>query len=101
MLFVNVLPLTHLGAQRSFDYSVPPQFLTRIQVGSLVVIKLRTRAVQAVVLALKKRAAVRSVKPIVQLIERQVVDQTVLELGKFLQSYYLAQLGESIAAILP
>ena len=83
-------------------YSVPADLRDRIAVGMRVLIPLGKRKVTGVVLELLQTTSLLQTRPIQALPdEAPVLDQTLLLLSQWVAQYYLATLGEVLAAILP
>ena len=83
-------------------YSVPADLRDRIAVGMRVLIPLGKRNVTGVVLELLQTTSLLKTRPIQALPdEAPVLDQTLLLLSQWVAQYYLATLGEALAAILP
>ncbi|MBI3260770.1 hypothetical protein HYZ64_00130 [Candidatus Berkelbacteria bacterium] len=101
MVIAEVVPLVHLNADRNLLYSIPPEILPDLQVGSLVRVPLRARRVQGVVVGFKRATKLKTMKPIERIEMAVCVDSETFRLAQFLRTYYYAQLGECLNAILP
>ena len=83
-------------------YAVPDELRDRIAVGMRVLIPLGKRKVTGVILELLQTTSLLQTRPVLALPdEAPVLDQTLLVLGQWVAQYYLATLGEVLAAILP
>jgi primosomal protein N' (replication factor Y) len=71
-------------------------------VGGRVLVPFREKRLAGVVTELHDREQTIEIKPIVQALDaRPVLDPTLLELGKWIASYYIAPLGEVLRTMLP
>lgn len=71
-------------------------------VGGRVLVPFREKRLAGVVTELHDREQTIEIKPIVQVLDtRPVLDPTLLELGKWIASYYIAPLGEVLRTMLP
>jgi primosomal protein N' (replication factor Y) len=83
-------------------YAVPDELRDRIAVGMRALIPLGKRKVTGVILELLQTTSLLQTRPVLALPdEAPVLDQTLLVLGQWVAQYYLATLGEVLAAILP
>jgi len=83
-------------------YSVPESLADRLAPGSRVLVPLKRRILTGVVLDLLAEHSLSATKPIIDLLDDQpVLDQPLLKLAEWVAQYYLASLGEVLAAILP
>jgi primosomal protein N' (replication factor Y) len=98
--FARVIIPSPLG--QPLIYSVPDDLRDSISVGMRVLIPLGKRKVTGVVLELLQTTSLLQTRPIQALPdEAPVLDQTLLLLSQWVAHYYLATLGEVLAAILP
>lgn len=88
-----------------FTYSIPPQILPYIKVGVLVEIPFRNRKLTGVVIEIKKYIASQiryKLKPISNILTKfPILDNTQLELAKWLSNYYFSSLGQVISFMIP
>ncbi len=71
-------------------------------VGGRVVVPFREKRMAGVVTELHDREQTIEIKPVVQVLDASpVLDATLLELGKWIASYYIAPLGEVLRTMLP
>ena len=83
-------------------YSVPESLADRLAPGSRVLVPLKRRILTGVVLDLLAEHSLSATRPIIDLLDDQpVLDQPLLKLAEWVAQYYLASLGEVLAAILP
>src|SRR5438132_9729005 len=88
--------------KESLIYRVPPVFLERISVGMRVIIPLGRRKVTGVVFELLAATSLVDTREILALPdERPVLEDTLRHLSQWMAQYYLANLGEVLATILP
>jgi primosomal protein N' (replication factor Y) len=98
--FARVIIPSPLG--QPLIYSVPDDLRDSISVGMRVLIPLGKRKVTGVVLELLQTTSLLQTRPVQALPdEAPVLDQTLLLLSQWVAHYYLATLGEVLAAILP
>lgn len=88
-----------------FTYSIPAKLLVDIKIGILVEVPFHNRKLEGVIVALKQysnREIKYKLKPINKILDRNpVLDPIRLELATWMSNYYLAPIGEAIAAMLP
>lgn len=101
MVIAEVVPLVHLDSSRTLLYLIPPEMLADLKVGSLIRVPLRARRVQGVVVNFKRSSRIKTLKPIERVEMAVCVDPGTFRLVQFLRTYYHAQLGECLNAILP
>ncbi|MFY9484605.1 MAG: hypothetical protein WAP74_03220 [Patescibacteria group bacterium] len=101
MVIAEVVPLVHLDASRTLLYAIPPEMLPDLKIGSLLRVPLRARRVQGVVVSFKRATKLKTMKPIERIEMAVCVDPETFRLAQFLRTYYYAQLGECLNAILP
>lgn len=83
-------------------YSIPESLTDRLAPGSRVLVSLKRRILTGVVLDLLAEHSLPATKPIIDLLDDQpVLDSPLLKLAQWVAQYYLASLGEVLAAILP
>lgn len=85
-----------------FDYAVPDDLRTVLQVGHRVRVPFGKRSVTGFVYALGEAPAVLELRPIQSVVDEEpVLSPLLLELAGFIASYYIVPLDEVIRAILP
>jgi primosomal protein N' (replication factor Y) (superfamily II helicase) len=83
-------------------YAIPDTLREGVAIGMRVSIPLRKRTVTGVVLELLETTPLKQTKPILALLDdAPVVDTGLLFLIQWIAQYYMASLGEVLAAILP
>ena len=87
----------------TFTYAVPPALASEELVGRRVVVPFRNRALVGVGLAVTERKpAIARVREIVELLDPiPALPLRLIELGRWVSSYYLAPIGETVRALLP
>jgi primosomal protein N' (replication factor Y) len=87
----------------AFSYSVPETFSVLPEVGSRVVVPFRKRAMVGVVLECSGRPpAAEKIRDIVEVVDAlPALPPALVELGRWVASYYLAPVGEVFRAMLP
>lgn len=101
MVIAEVVPLVHLDRDRTLLYSISPEILPDLKIGSLVRVPLRARRIQGVVVDFKRATKLKTMKSIERIEMAVCVGPETFRLAKFLRTYYYAQLGECLNAILP
>lgn len=86
-----------------FDYEIPEDLLTKIQVGHLVSIPFRSSVREGVVITIKKRAIQgKTIRPIDTIIdETPVLNEEQLKLAQWMSSYYFVSQGTIIKMMIP
>ncbi len=89
--------------QHPLTYSVPTNLLPLVQPGLRVRVRLGSRRLTGVVVALEDSAPEGvKVRPLEAVLEaRPVLNQDLLELARFTADYYLAPIGEVMRALVP
>jgi primosomal protein N' (replication factor Y) len=89
----------------TFTYAIPPEILPQVSPGVAVLVPLRGRRTEGIVLSLTRHApAIRSgrILPIFKTLSRGIVlDESLLELGGLLSGYYLSPLSRSLFSMIP
>src|SRR5260370_28197118 len=88
--------------QRELDYSVPETLADRIGVGSRVRVPFRDKSALATVLATLEQSDAKGIRPIEALIgEAPVISEPLLELAKWMSTYYCCPLETVMRSLLP
>jgi len=88
--------------QRELDYSVPETLADRIYVGSRVRVPFRDKSALATVLATLEKTEAKGIRPIEALVgEGPVISERLLELAKWMSSYYCCPLETVMRSLLP
>src|SRR5574341_417094 len=86
----------------TFHYHIPPELAGLLRVGHIVEVSFGSQKAQVVVIARSGRAPVTDVKPVLGLIDaKPVIDETRLELARWLGQQYLAPLSECVRLFMP
>src|SRR3954462_9146608 len=71
-------------------------------IGGRVLVPFREKRLPGIVVELHDREQTIEIKPILQVLDQSpVLDSTLLELGRWIASYYIAPLGEVLRTMLP
>src|SRR5258708_8310382 len=88
--------------QREFDYSVPETLADRIDIGSRVRVPFRDKSALATVLATLEQSDAKGIRPIEALVgEAPPIRQSLLELAKWMSTYYCCPLETVMRSLLP
>src|SRR5437763_6371914 len=88
--------------QREFDYSVPETLADRISIGSRVRVPFRDKSALATVLATLEQSDAKGIRPIEALVgEAPAISESLLELAKWMSSYYCCPLETVMRSLLP
>src|SRR5213594_794603 len=88
--------------QREFDYSVPETLADRIDIGSRVRVPFRDKSALATVVALPEQTDAKGIRPIEAIIgEAPVLSEQLLELGRWIATYYCCPLETVMRSLLP
>ncbi|MGQ9634158.1 MAG: primosomal protein N' [Bryobacteraceae bacterium] len=87
---------------QAFTYSVPEALRHRIQPGCRVTVSFGKRRLTGVVLRCHTETPEFQVKPVLRLVDpAPVLEEDLLELGRWIADYYCAPLGEVLRAMTP
>src|ERR1700719_4513 len=88
--------------QRELDYSVPETLADRIGIGSRVRVPFRDKSALATVLATLEQSDAKGIRPIEALVgEAPAISESLLELAKWMSSYYCCPLETVMRSLLP
>jgi primosomal protein N' (replication factor Y) (superfamily II helicase) len=88
--------------QRELDYSVPETLAHRISIGSRVRVPFRDKSALATVLATLSESDAKGIRPIEALVgDGPVLSESLLELAKWMSSYYCCPLETVMRSLLP
>lgn len=83
-------------------YRVPTDFQRVLEVGMRVLVPLGKRRVTGVVVSFARQSSLEKIKEILEVLDqRPTLDIPLLELCHWISNYYIAPLGEVLAAVLP
>jgi len=92
-----VLPIP---VDQPFTYEIPDALAGRVFVGCRVDVPFGKRAMSGIVVALADEADVPRIRPIREL-QETYLPATLLELARWIASYYGCSIGEAVQAVLP
>jgi primosomal protein N' (replication factor Y) (superfamily II helicase) len=88
--------------QRELDYSVPDTLAERVGVGSRVRVPFRDKSALATVLATLEQSDAKGIRAIEALVgDGPVLSESLLELAKWMSSYYCCPLETVVRSLLP
>ena len=88
--------------QEPLTYAVPEALGGRLEVGMRVLVPLGRRRVTGVVVGFQRKSPVAGVKPVAEALDDEaLLDSAFLDLCRWAADYYVASLGEVLAAALP
>ncbi len=90
-----------LPLRQAFTYRIPEGSEGEVRPGSMVEVPLRGRAVRGVVLSLARTSERTGVQPLTRVLSPPLLSPHLLDLAKWVAEYYLAPIGEVVAATLP
>jgi len=94
--------IVDVSLDREFDYAIPSELADTVQVGSRVSVPFGHRHVAGYVIGLPATSAHDKLKPIHSLIgEKPYIDNTTLELARWMSEYYCATLEQCVRTVLP
>src|SRR5579862_560097 len=88
---------------QSFTYELPLTLRNRVKPGARVLVPFGTRKLTGVVLSLDPSAGPSGpLKPVLRLFDPEpVLDEELLNLGRWISGYYCSPLGEVLRSMLP
>ncbi len=88
--------------EEPLTYAVPEGLAGRLEVGMRVLVPLGRRRVTGVVVGFQRESPVKGVKAVAEALDDEgLLDSAFLELCRWAADYYIASLGEVLAAALP
>lgn len=91
-----------LSLDREFDYLIPEPLRSRVEIGSRVEVPFRSRTVSGFVVGFADSSVFNDLKPISKILgETSLVTETVMELARWMASYYLAPFEVCVRSVLP
>ncbi len=91
-----------LSLDREFDYLIPEPLRPLVEIGSRVEVPFRSRMVTGFVVGFAEQSAFDDLKPISKVLgEKSLVNETVMELARWMSAYYLAPFEVCVRAVLP
>lgn len=103
LLVISVLvELSHQNVDKTFDYSVPKELQSKIQVGLRVTVPFGYQTLEGFVLEIKRNSLMADLKDILAIQDEEIVlNHELLELGKYMKSITLATLISCYQVMLP
>ena len=98
MQIAQVVPKTKTQKEAIFDYAIPPEILPQVKPGILVEVPFHGRKLPGIVLKLSRFTHLRNnLKKIIKIIDPlPVVDETHIQLAKWMSDYYSVSLGKTL-----
>lgn len=91
-----------LSLNREFDYQIPDELISTVEIGSRVSVPFGHRRVQGFVVGLATHSELEELKPIAQVLgDQSLISEPVMELARWMAAYYLAPLEACVRAVLP
>jgi primosomal protein N' (replication factor Y) (superfamily II helicase) len=91
-----------IALRKEFDYAIPPEFASKIDVGSRVQVPFGARKILGVVTAVAEESAHAKLKPILKIIgEQTLVTPKVLKLARWIGEYYCCAPEIALKSVLP
>lgn len=91
-----------LSLDREFDYLIPEEMQSRIEIGSRVEVSFRSRLVQGFVVGFARDSAIKGLKPLTRVLgDASLISPPVMELARWMSAYYLAPFETCARAVLP
>jgi len=97
MQIARIVPKVRTLNTAIFDYSIPPEILPQIKPGILVEVPFHGRKLEGIIIDLKHRSDIETLKPIDRIIYPEpVVDEIHIRLAQWMSEYYLAPFGKTL-----
>jgi primosomal protein N' (replication factor Y) (superfamily II helicase) len=91
-----------IALRKEFDYSIPAEFVGKIEVGSRVQVPFGARKIPGIVTALDEESAHTKLKPILKIIgAHSLVTPKVLQLARWIGEYYCCAPETALKSVLP
>lgn len=91
-----------LSLDREFDYLIPEELQSAVEIGSRVSVPFGHRHVDGFVVGLTDKSELAELKPIRNVLgEKSLVTEPVMELARWMSSYYLAPFETCVRSVLP
>ena len=100
MKFARVL--VDESGSSALDYAIPPELESQVQIGSRVVVPVRTRKPLATVIELLDATDVPGVRPLEKVVgERPILGPNLLRLARWMADYYCCPVEKAMRSVLP
>src|SRR2546423_86143 len=91
-----------IALRKEFDYLIPPDLASQIEVGSRVKVPFGPRQVMGCVTALPEQSTHTNLRPILKVVGRQsLVTPKVLQLARWIADYYCCPVEIALKSVLP
>src|SRR6266404_5052877 len=91
-----------IALRKEFDYLVPPELATQVEIGTRVKVPFGPRQVMGCVTALPEESTHTNLRPILKVIGRQsLVTPKVLQLARWIADYYCCPVEIALKSVLP
>src|SRR6185295_17299861 len=91
-----------IALRKEFDYAIPPELASRIEVGTRVKVPFGPREVLGVVTSLVEESTHTNLRSILKVIGRQnLVTPKVLRLARWISEYYCCPVETALKSVLP
>src|SRR5580765_5502424 len=91
-----------IALRKEFDYRIPPELASQIEIGSRVKVPFGPREVMGCVTALPEESTHTNLRPILKVIGRQsMVTPKVLQLARWIADYYCCPVEIALKSVLP
>src|SRR3954447_6991526 len=85
-----------------FTYSLPETLRHRVKVGSRVIVPFGPRKLTGIAVRIHESAPTAAVREVWKLLDEQpVIDEPLIQLGRWMASYYCAPIGEALRVMAP
>ena len=101
-MIVSVLvEVSHISVDRPFDYLVPINLKDEVMIGKRVKVPFNSRVLEGFIIDIKEGAN-KDLKEVIEVIDEDVIlDEELLDLGKFISEKYLSTLISAYQVMLP
>lgn len=97
MQIAKIVPKIRTSGEGVFDYAIPPAILPEIKVGILVLVPFHGRKVEGIIVDIKRSSNIKTLKPLISLIDvNPVVDEVHIKLARWMSDYYLAPFSKCL-----
>lgn len=101
MIASVLVELSNKNIDRPFDYVVPKPLINKIQVGKRVTVPFNNQILEGFVISLRQEIS-SDLKTIIKVVDEDIIlNDELLELGKFISQKYLSTLISSYQVMLP
>ncbi len=91
-----------LSLDREFDYLIPDELQSTVKIGSRVDVPFGKRNVNGFVVGFAEKSAFETLKPIEKVLgEKSLITEPVMELARWMSTYYLTPFENCVRSVLP